>query len=207
MLKKCARCRIEKDVSEFGKKSSEKDGLQRWCKECRKEYYREYKEKNYDRLTSYQKLYRESNKDLIQIRNKNYYAKNKDFISERRRYIASTPDGYKRQWCYRTREKHKRIGYDVQLSSDDLFKIIKNINNCEICGCLLEWWPTGKASNESPTLDRLNNEQCINENNIQVLCLKCNTMKHNNTIPELINWCELVLSKYKYNKNIMEIKS
>ena len=35
-MKRCSRCKIEKELSEFHKKKGTKDGLQYWCKECRK---------------------------------------------------------------------------------------------------------------------------------------------------------------------------
>lgn len=35
-MKICSKCSIEKDESEFNKKSSTKDGLQTFCKECNK---------------------------------------------------------------------------------------------------------------------------------------------------------------------------
>lgn len=38
--KVCIRCGIEKDVAEFAIARSNKDGLQRWCRECRKEHDR-----------------------------------------------------------------------------------------------------------------------------------------------------------------------
>lgn len=42
MMKKCALCGIEKDVSEFGKNSRNKDGLHSYCKECNKKKAKEF---------------------------------------------------------------------------------------------------------------------------------------------------------------------
>lgn len=36
-MKTCSKCKIEKELSAFGKHSTNKDGLQYQCKECRKE--------------------------------------------------------------------------------------------------------------------------------------------------------------------------
>jgi hypothetical protein len=40
-MKKCSKCKIEKDLGEFGISRSRKDGLNYWCKECSKIYSRE----------------------------------------------------------------------------------------------------------------------------------------------------------------------
>jgi hypothetical protein len=40
-MKTCSRCREAKPVTEFGKRSAARDGLQSWCKPCVLEYHRE----------------------------------------------------------------------------------------------------------------------------------------------------------------------
>ena len=51
MTKKCCRCKIEKSVTDFGKMSSAKDGLQSRCKPCNRavalDYSRKFKERSY----------------------------------------------------------------------------------------------------------------------------------------------------------------
>ena len=39
MGKVCSKCKVEKDLTEFGKYSASKDGLRYECKPCRKSYY------------------------------------------------------------------------------------------------------------------------------------------------------------------------
>lgn len=41
--KHCHKCELEKPATEFGKNIGTKDGLQRWCKVCMKEYQDNYK--------------------------------------------------------------------------------------------------------------------------------------------------------------------
>jgi len=45
-LKRCSRCKQEKPVTEFGKHQRRKDGLQSYCRECKRAYDREYAKKN-----------------------------------------------------------------------------------------------------------------------------------------------------------------
>lgn len=37
--KTCTHCRVTKSVGAFGKHTRSKDGLQCWCKECKREHY------------------------------------------------------------------------------------------------------------------------------------------------------------------------
>jgi 5-methylcytosine-specific restriction endonuclease McrA len=41
----CTKCGVEKDVGEFAKHSNSKDGLQYWCKECKRKNHMENKDK------------------------------------------------------------------------------------------------------------------------------------------------------------------
>lgn len=45
MTKRCSKCSIEKELSEFTKQSKNKDGLNYWCKSCMSSYYRENAER------------------------------------------------------------------------------------------------------------------------------------------------------------------
>lgn len=46
MLKVCPRCDRDKTIAEFGQDSSRSDGLQCWCKDCRKESNKLYYDAN-----------------------------------------------------------------------------------------------------------------------------------------------------------------
>lgn len=53
MLKRCFRCRVFKDSSEFHRFSRNRDGLQPYCRPCKKaidnEHYKKYPRRNYER--------------------------------------------------------------------------------------------------------------------------------------------------------------
>ena len=42
MLKRCSKCKIEKDISEFFKRKKNKDGLRYQCKKCEQSDYLKY---------------------------------------------------------------------------------------------------------------------------------------------------------------------
>jgi len=53
-MKNCTLCQTQKDLSQFNKKSSNKDGLQNVCRECNakrsRQYYAENKKKHKDKV-------------------------------------------------------------------------------------------------------------------------------------------------------------
>lgn len=95
--KVCSKCKIEKNVCEFGKKKTTKDGYQSRCRECRKIETREYKEK-------------------YPNKNKEKWVKNKDMLSEKyRKWYQKNPE-YSKKWREKNKEKinkDKRERYSI----------------------------------------------------------------------------------------------
>ena len=75
MTKKCPKCGVEKDVSEFSKCKSQKDGLDSQCKTCRKEY----RMANKERISEWGKQYRALNADKVNKKNKAWRTANKEW--------------------------------------------------------------------------------------------------------------------------------
>ena len=80
-MKKCPVCGFEKGKNEFYKNRSSKDGLQRKCKGCIKQYYKTNKE----RIIEYSERYRRNNEEKIANKNKVYYEKNRCRIRAQRK--------------------------------------------------------------------------------------------------------------------------
>jgi hypothetical protein len=96
--KKCSKCGIERDISEFNKdertniKKRGKDGLRSSCKYCDQEYNKQYRkthkeedklyrEKNKEKLQEYAKEYRSKlDKNKVKEYNQNYYVENKSIL-------------------------------------------------------------------------------------------------------------------------------
>jgi hypothetical protein len=98
MYKICCRCKENKDVCEFYKKSSNKDGLQNSCKNCDKQWRVEnrckvlinkqkYRENNKEKITDYRKVYAKREKQNVtsivkrKILSKNYRGSNRHKIN------------------------------------------------------------------------------------------------------------------------------
>ena len=60
-MKTCSKCREIKPFSDYGKNRAKKDGLQSRCKDCRKEY----SANNRDKIAEYNKEYRANNSNKI----------------------------------------------------------------------------------------------------------------------------------------------
>lgn len=63
--KSCTKCGVEKDRSEFGKKTKRRDGLQSWCKNC---------------LNADRAAYRKANREKVKARNAAYYEANRERV-------------------------------------------------------------------------------------------------------------------------------
>ena len=160
-MKKCAKCGEWKHILEFYKDKNGIYGVRAQCKECQKKYSKEYYE---------------NNKEKVLERGKEY---------NRNNYIP--------RWVTYTLNRHKRRGIIFSLTfKEDLLKKALEKPSCPICHRELEWYSTGtgKLTDLSPTLDRTNNDNYMNINNVDIICNKCNVKKNSETLEENLAWCE-----------------
>ena len=54
----------------------------------------------------------------------------------------------------------------------------------------------GHMHNNSPTLDRLDNEKVIRNDNVLILCYKCNATKRDRTLKEFLDYCRAVATRF-----------
>lgn len=79
MSKTCQHCSRDLDLSMFSRCSARKDGLQKWCKECTREYKRDYRVKNKERIAESNRAYmRRSEIALRTKQNRARYRSNPD---------------------------------------------------------------------------------------------------------------------------------
>lgn len=103
--KVCYKCKIELDLSEFHKCSSNKDGYQFICKTCkrklnqnRNEYYKEYYQNNKISISEKSKERYLNNKEKILKKQKKYYLNNKGKHNQ-----------YSILWALKNKEKVRTI--------------------------------------------------------------------------------------------------
>lgn len=89
-MKVCCKCKKEKDITEFHKNKSTKDGFAYECKECKtnwadrgKEYYKDWKSNNKNKLAEYRYKYKLEKLELLKNSRKKYREKNKEEIKEK----------------------------------------------------------------------------------------------------------------------------
>ncbi|MDD4242748.1 MAG: hypothetical protein PHG08_00410 [Bacilli bacterium] len=115
-MKKCSKCGVEKDESEFSKNKNTMDGLQIHCKEC---------------VSIYKKDYYISNKETILEKRKSYYENNKEFcLSRQKEYVDNNKENYKRrQKNYRESHKDEASQYQKEYFKNNNSNIKKYKNN------------------------------------------------------------------------------
>jgi len=159
MKKKCSKCQIEKELSDFHKNKNKKDGYSYKCKLCKSEetkiLYQQNKDvfterrikyrnenpekvKNYrkkewkkhkKKISEYNKEYKEKNKDKISEYNKNYRNKNKISISNREKEYQN--EKYKNDLIF----KLKKLVRNRIFTFLSTKKIRKSCRTFEIVGC------------------------------------------------------------------------
>jgi len=177
-VKICSHCKFVKPLSKFPKNRSQKDGLGGWCKACHNSKYKEYKRK-------YMSKYR-----AVPKNRKRYIKYSQDWRKEHRIY----------EWANATLSNHKRRGMVVDIARDVLIQLAKNSPCCKLCGIPLRWSVDSSKKNwatfDSPSLDRTENENSLNYNNIQIICHRCNTTKGSRTTKEFVAYCKMIAEKF-----------
>lgn len=105
-----------------------------------------------------------------------------------------------RYWSRYVLNNHKHNGYDIQLSVDELTNIAKQTDICPICGKLLVYnnGTNKKQSLDSPSLDRINNENILTVDNTWIICLECNNLKSVKPLADFVKFCDMVATKFNH---------
>jgi hypothetical protein len=165
--KRCSKCGEHKTLDHFGARAKNSDKLKGWCRECERTKNREWFKNNPEQ-------YRQ-----IQLN-----------------WVAKHPYRY---WARRTLNHHKEL-YSVSFDIDWLEKRASETTVCEFCGVVLRW-PNGAGNRKvianSPTLERINNEQHLTKNNIKIICHRCNVTKQDRTFKEFVRYCKMIATRFQ----------
>ena len=85
MSKACTKCGVVKPLDGFHRDKTGAGGRRSYCKECRREYTRRYREENSDKERERNRRYREENRDKELDRHRRYREENRDEVLEYRR--------------------------------------------------------------------------------------------------------------------------
>jgi len=136
--------------------------------------------------------YKAINEFLINKRNKDI-ATEFSWCEECRKDITERH----RLWASNTLSSHKGRGFKVNIPLEELQHLAIETLYCPVCGDKIDWsLNKGKHTENSPTLDRKENENTINLENSWIICYRCNRAKGKNSLPEFVMYCETVYKRY-----------
>ncbi len=151
-MKTCTKCNVPKELECFAPTNQKlKFGVKSWCRDCEREYKREWVKQDPKRGTARTMAWRKSNREKVRDWNRAYAKKTR----------AENPA---QTSLYNRRNHFKRL-YGVTLEWRDN-KIAEQKNLCAICG-----GPPGKLG---LALDHNHNTGKVRD----LLCCQCNTGLH-----------------------------
>lgn len=128
----CSKCKIEKDLSEFRKKTDRASGHGSHCKECVKKH----RDSKHDILFQQNKERLLKNKDVIKEKRHIYYLQNKDRIDlVNKLYREAYPEKVKAVFSAYYNKNRKKVLDDnvkrrkIRLEGDPLFKLACSIRS------------------------------------------------------------------------------
>lgn len=116
--RKCTKCGEDKEIGEFCFLNKEQNIYDSICKECKKEYNKEYRENNFDKVKKgkekwrknnpeYYKRYRKDNEEKIKERGRQYYKDNKEKIQQRSKQHKEENEEYYKKYLKKYRVVNK----------------------------------------------------------------------------------------------------
>ena len=128
---------------------------------------------------------------------KTHAEKLQEYRENYKRYKAANP---KRVWAeHSVNAKRRDPRFTVTLTIEQLEVKATHTTHCPICGCELQYGQKQKRAPIpcSPSLDRLDNEDLVANENTWIICYKCNQTKSNRTYEEFIEYCKIVIESSK----------
>jgi hypothetical protein len=182
--KTCTKCGNVRPLEDFYFKA-DRGRHDSWCKYC---YQEASKRRRLDPDV----------REHDRLKNDEYRSRPEYKAAQDKRRRAWDAAHFHRRWAHNTYFSHKRRGIDVRLTVDELENMAKTHEHCMLCGKQLYWSPIrrGKTQQDTPTLDRINNEDFIDGTNVMVVCHKCNTMKNDLTLTEFRDYCIMIAKKF-----------
>jgi len=146
--KKCGRCQLQKDTSNFGKDSYTKDKFSNKCKQCEKELYL----KNRERILLLNKVWRQNNKERLSAYNK---IRDREVGRRLKKSIAVA--------------KKRHLSWDITLLDFQSLCLLP----CHYCNNILE----DRGNSTYGALDRINNSIGYQLDNVLPSCATCNYLR------------------------------
>lgn len=167
--KSCTKCKLDKDTSEFSKRSASKDGLQPVCRSCYASYFSSYYESTKGKRAEYHKVWTKANRDYVNEQSRIWRSKNKDTDKKHKKAWAdANPENRRARDARRRARKHAAIGCYTHHDVERLKRLQRF--RCASCRASLVKFhvdhitPLAKGGSNDPS-------------NLQILCPPCNLSK------------------------------
>ena len=161
----------------FSKNKNSKDGLQKVCKDCQKQYY----EKNKEKRQEYTKSYVKNNKEKILAQKSEYYFKNKPriqkYYKKNIKHISKRNSEWRKNNVKKTRDysrerNEKMMSLPHTLTEEEWQDTLKEFNyECAYCG--------EKSDLEKDHFVPVSKDGGYTIDNIVPSCMNCNRSKYN----------------------------
>jgi hypothetical protein len=101
-------------------------------------------------------------------------------------------------WATSSISHHRRY-YKVAFDSTWLVELARATTICPLCGTDLNYQRgNGYKKNNTPSLDRTDNEQILTKTNVMIICYNCNRAKSNRTLIDFVKYCKTIYDKYRH---------
>lgn len=174
-MKICTKCKKEKELTEFTKLKTSKDGFYSWCKECKKDYDVKYRQT-----------------DKIQ----NLYHSKEYKIKKAKEIINRNNNDLRLVIYTNTKHRAKKMNIPFNIELEDI--VIPKY--CPILEIELSLTPYGERKGfqmNSASIDKIDPNLGYIKGNIQIISMKANAMKYSATEDELIKFCTNILKQIK----------
>jgi len=190
--KLCVRCKIEKSTNDFPKEKRCNDGLASWCKDCYKDYRRQWEKDHKEKRVQYFKDWRtgdqkERQQKRVNERCRDRWANDPEYRERKNQQKRENNQAHygidpvwtakHKKWGLSNRHKRRAIenGLSEHHTHDEWIALCKKYGNrCLCCG------KKNKLTLDHVVPLSLGGKDTID--NIQPLCGSCNSKKHTKII-------------------------
>jgi len=125
-VKKCCKCKKEKECYEFNKLSSSSDGLSYHCRECASIIRKDFYHRNKIKCLDISRKWKRENKEKIRTGKRNYYTRHPEKSKEQvKKYIENNLEKVKERrhkYYLKNLEKIKKIGAERYIKNKEQIK-------------------------------------------------------------------------------------
>lgn len=178
MKKKCSICKIEKDITEFRKHKSCKNGRSGWCKKCATEYSKQYKRDNSEKIAA-QRRKRYAETRGLEVKEREEKRRELHPVRVRAQTLRSG-----------ILERARKTGCEIDkelFTTEYFFDILNKNKFCPCCGREFDvtYKKNGMRKDTSPSVDKVIPSKGYTAGNVAIICWRCNRIKCDATAEEL----------------------